>query len=102
MVPCHPEGTGDRRKHFTRIEQIHSAEYRAPEQISTDNVIVVGSGSSGVQICRLLAESGRLKSLHLAVSNVVALPRHVLGIPTHRFSTSSVCSTGASIPGAAR
>ena len=68
-----------------RIEQIHSADYRAPEQISTDNVIVVGSGSSGVQICRLLAESRQLKSLHLAVSNVVALPRHVLGIPTHRF-----------------
>ena len=42
-----------------RVEQLHSVDYHAPDQISTDNVLVVGSGSSGVQICRLLAESGQ-------------------------------------------
>lgn len=67
------------------VTQIYSMDYRRPDQISTDNVLVVGSGSSGVQICQLLGESRRLKSLHLAVSNVMALPRHVLGIPAHRF-----------------
>ena len=85
-----------------RVEQLHSVEYHRPDQISTDNVLVVGSGSSGVQICRLLAESGRVKSLHLTVSDVLALPRHVLGVQLTAFCTSSACSTGASIPCAAR
>jgi cation diffusion facilitator CzcD-associated flavoprotein CzcO len=48
-------------------------------------VLVVGSGSSGVQITSLLAESHRFETIHLAVSDVLVLPRHVLGVPIHRL-----------------
>lgn len=65
--------------------QMHSSEYRRPEQIETDRVLVVGSASSGVQICRLLAESGRFGEISIAVSRVMVLPKRILGIQTHRF-----------------
>lgn len=65
--------------------QIHSSEYRAPTQIETRNVLIVGSASSGVQICRLLADSGRFEKISMAVSNVLTLPKRILGVPTHRF-----------------
>ena len=68
-----------------RIPQFHSSEYRQPDQITTDNVLVVGSASSGVQICRLLAESERFQQISMAVSNVMTLPKRILGVPTHRF-----------------
>jgi len=66
------------------VAQLHSSHYQRPDQITTRNVLLVGSASSGVQICRLLAESGRFDSIHLAVSNVRILPEHILGLPTHR------------------
>jgi putative flavoprotein involved in K+ transport len=65
--------------------QLHSSEYRSPSQIETGNVLIVGSASSGVQICRLLAESGRFDRLSMAVSDVMTLPKRVLGVQTHRF-----------------
>lgn len=67
------------------IPQFHSAEFRNPSQVTTPRVLLVGGGSSGVQICRLLAESGRFEEIHLAASNVLVLPRRVLGIQTHRL-----------------
>ncbi|AJZ74888.1 flavin-containing monooxygenase [Pandoraea apista] len=42
-----------------RITQIHSADYRNPEQLPSGNVIVVGAGSSGVQIADELNRAGR-------------------------------------------
>ena len=66
------------------VVQLHSSEYRNPEQITTSRVLVVGSGSSGVQIVRLLAESGRFAELHLALSKVLVLPTRVAGIPVHK------------------
>lgn len=68
-----------------RIPQIHSSEYRSPGQIETRRVLVVGSASSGVQICRLLAESGRFDEISMAVSRVTTLPHRTLGVQTHRF-----------------
>jgi putative flavoprotein involved in K+ transport len=41
------------------VEQIHSAAYRNPRQLPAGNVLVVGAGSSGVQIAPELQESGR-------------------------------------------
>lgn len=41
------------------IAQMHSADYRNPAQIGPGAVLVVGSGSSGVQIADELLESGR-------------------------------------------
>jgi putative flavoprotein involved in K+ transport len=67
------------------VPQIHSSEYRNPEQIKTKSILIVGSGSSGVQLCRCLVESRKFENIHLAVSNVLVLPEHILGIPTHRF-----------------
>lgn len=41
------------------IEQIHSSQYRNPEQLPAGGVLVVGAGSSGVQIADELRRSGR-------------------------------------------
>jgi putative flavoprotein involved in K+ transport len=46
-----PKGAG--------IEQIHSSEYRNPAQLRDGAVLVVGAGSSGVQIADELQDSGR-------------------------------------------
>jgi putative flavoprotein involved in K+ transport len=43
----------------TGIAQLHSAAYRNPGQLPAGNVLVVGAGSSGVQIAAELAHSGR-------------------------------------------
>ncbi|RQU93600.1 NAD(P)/FAD-dependent oxidoreductase [Burkholderia cenocepacia] len=42
-----------------RLTQIHSANYRNPAQLPVGNVLVVGAGSSGVQIAAELQRSGR-------------------------------------------
>ncbi|MCK9814989.1 NAD(P)/FAD-dependent oxidoreductase [Pseudomonas sp. MAFF 302046] len=41
------------------ISQIHSADYRNPQQLPEGAVLVVGAGSSGVQIADELQRSGR-------------------------------------------
>ncbi|WP_336658518.1 flavin-containing monooxygenase [Leucobacter sp. USHLN153] len=46
-----PEGAG--------IDQIHSSQYRNPDQLREGGVVVVGAGSSGVQIADELRASGR-------------------------------------------
>ena len=43
----------------TGLQQIHSADYRNPEQLREGAVLVVGAGSSGAQIAQELMESGR-------------------------------------------
>lgn len=67
------------------VPQLHSSEYQHPEQIKTDSVLLVGSGSSGMNICRLLCESGRFDKIYLAASNVFVFPTQILGIQVHRF-----------------
>ncbi|MBD2836741.1 NAD(P)-binding domain-containing protein [Pseudomonas sp. JM0905a] len=42
-----------------RLVQIHSAQYRNPEQMPEGAVLVVGAGSSGVQIADELMRAGR-------------------------------------------
>lgn len=42
-----------------RLTQIHSAEYRNPQQLPEGAVLVVGAGSSGVQIADELQRAGR-------------------------------------------
>ncbi|VVD63079.1 flavin-containing monooxygenase [Pandoraea anhela] len=42
-----------------RLTQLHSADYRNPEQLPPGNVLVVGAGSSGVQIADELQRAGR-------------------------------------------
>jgi putative flavoprotein involved in K+ transport len=60
-----------------RVEQIHSAAYRNPGQLPAGNVLVVGAGSSGVQIAAELQESGR--QVYLSVGPHERPPRRYRG-----------------------
>ncbi|MFZ8882339.1 MAG: flavin-containing monooxygenase [Paracoccaceae bacterium] len=51
MPPIIPEEAG--------LQQMHSADYRNPDQLREGAVLVVGGGSSGAQIAQELMESGR-------------------------------------------
>ncbi len=57
--------------------QIHSSAYRNPEQLPEGAVLVVGAGSSGVQIADELRRSGR--SVHLSVGPHDRPPRSYRG-----------------------
>jgi putative flavoprotein involved in K+ transport len=59
------------------VEQLHSAAYRNPGQLPAGNVLVVGAGSSGVQIAAELQESGR--RVYLAVGPHGRPPRRYRG-----------------------
>lgn len=67
------------------VHQMHSIDYRRPDSIHARTVLVVGSGSSGTQICKELGASGRFEQVFLAQSKVLVLPCHVFGIQVHRF-----------------
>ncbi len=41
------------------VNQIHSSQYRNPEQLNDGAVLVVGAGSSGVQIAKELRQAGK-------------------------------------------
>jgi putative flavoprotein involved in K+ transport len=59
------------------VGQLHSAAYRNPGQLPAGNVLVVGAGSSGVQIAAELQESGR--RVYLAVGPHDRPPRRYRG-----------------------
>ncbi len=59
------------------ITQIHSANYRNPGQLPEGAVMVVGAGSSGVQIADELAKSGR--KVYLSVGPHDRPPRRYRG-----------------------
>lgn len=59
------------------VEQIHSAAYYNPRQLPPGNVLVVGSGSSGVQIATELQASGR--QIYLSVGPHDRPPRRYRG-----------------------
>lgn len=60
-----------------RIQQVHSSEYRRPEQLADGGVLVVGTGQSGTQIAEELHDAGR--EVHLAVSMCPSAPRRYRG-----------------------
>jgi putative flavoprotein involved in K+ transport len=59
------------------LVQLHSSEYRAPDQLPAGAVLVVGTGSSGCQIAEDLHRNGR--QVYLAVSGCGRFPRHYRG-----------------------
>lgn len=59
------------------IVQIHSASYRNPAQLPEGGVLVIGAGSSGVQIADELARAGR--KVYLAVGPHNRPPRSYRG-----------------------
>lgn len=69
----------------SKVPQLHSSSYKRASQLGTERVLIVGSGSSGTQVCRDLCESSRFRKIHLATSNTRILPQRVLGVPIHRF-----------------
>jgi len=59
------------------VEQIHSADYHNPGQLPAGNVLVVGAGSSGVQIAAELQGTGR--QVYLSVGPHHRPPRRYRG-----------------------
>ncbi|OBF36210.1 FAD-dependent oxidoreductase [Mycobacterium sp. ACS1612] len=59
------------------VRQIHSSEYRNPRQLPNGAVLVVGAGSSGVQIADELHDAGR--KVYLAVGPHDRPPRSYRG-----------------------
>lgn len=81
-VPRLPRFAADLPK---SVSQLHSSQFQSPAQITTNRVLVVGTASSGVQITRLLCESGKFAGVHVALSKVLVLPGKMLGVPIHRI-----------------
>lgn len=59
------------------IVQIHSSEYKTPESLPDQAVLVVGTGQSGCQIAEDLHLAG--KSVHLSVGGAPRSPRRYRG-----------------------
>ncbi len=59
------------------ILQLHSSEYRNPEQVGDRSVLVVGTGQSGCQIAEDLHLAG--KQVHLCVGGAPRSPRRYRG-----------------------
>ena len=69
IPPVVPDSSG--------IRQMHSSSYRNPDQLPAGSVLVVGAGSSGVQIADELQQSGR--QVYLAVGPHDRPPRSYRG-----------------------
>lgn len=65
------------------VNQLHSKDYRRPSQVNTNKVLVVGSGSSGVQICYDLYRSNRFETIYLSHGSNRHFPWRYLGLPIH-------------------
>ena len=59
------------------IQQIHSSEYRNPDQLPEGNILVIGSGQSGCQIAEDLHLAGR--GVHLSVGSAPRVARRYRG-----------------------
>jgi putative flavoprotein involved in K+ transport len=59
------------------VAQMHSSQYRNPEQLRPGAVMVVGSGQSGCQITEELYQSGR--DVYLCTSDAPRAPRRYRG-----------------------
>ncbi|MEV7628123.1 MSMEG_0569 family flavin-dependent oxidoreductase [Actinoplanes sp. NPDC089786] len=64
----------------SRIAQVHSSQYRNPEQLPEGEVLVVGTGQSGCQIAEDLHLAGR--RVHLAVGSAPRAARRYRGRDT--------------------
>ena len=62
---------------YASIHQLHSSDYHNPAQLPEGGVIVVGAGSSGVQIAADLKKSGR--DVYLSVGEHDRPPRRYRG-----------------------
>jgi len=74
------------------ILQLHSSEYRRPEQLPDGDVLVVGAGNSGAQIALELAKTRRVM---LAGRSVGSMRRRVLGRDVFDWLWHTVMRPGA-------
>lgn len=58
------------------VNQLHSSDYRSPEELAEGGVLVVGAGSSGIQIAAEIQRSGRAVTL--------AVGRHARAVRRYR------------------
>ncbi|HEX5113457.1 MAG TPA: NAD(P)/FAD-dependent oxidoreductase [Saprospiraceae bacterium] len=58
--------------------QIHSDDYRHPDQLPKGAVLIIGSATSGVQIAEELAATG--KKVYMSTSAVARIPRQYRGL----------------------
>jgi putative flavoprotein involved in K+ transport len=66
-----------------RVVQLHSSDYRNPEQLPAGPVLVVGGGNTGYQIAEELSAT---HEVHLSVgSRQAPLPQRVLGVDVFRI-----------------
>ncbi len=69
------------------VVQMHSADYRRPDDVPAGRVLVVGGGNTGFQIADELAAS---REVHLAIgTRQTPLPQQILGRDLFRFLTAS-------------
>lgn len=59
------------------ILQLHTSEYKNPDQLQDGEVLVVGTGQSGMQIAEEVYKSG--KKVHMAVGTSGRVPRRYRG-----------------------
>jgi putative flavoprotein involved in K+ transport len=73
------------------IFQIHSSGYKNPGQLKDSNTLVVGAGSSGLQISTEIAEEKNHKGkVWLSGPDTGTFPRHILGIDIYHFFKPTV------------
>jgi putative flavoprotein involved in K+ transport len=59
------------------LEQLHTSEYRNPDELPAGGVLVVGAGQSGCQIAEELCRSER--KVYISASGIAWLPRRYRG-----------------------
>ena len=65
------------------VVQLHSTQYRSPDDVPTGTVLVVGGGNTGYQISEELADS---REVHLAIgARQTPLPQRILGRDLFRY-----------------
>ena len=96
--PHIPEFTGD---FSSDIYQVHSSCYLNPHQLKDGNILVVGAGSSGLQIATEIAEhSSSRRNIWLSGPDTGTFPRKILGIDIYHFLALTVFHIPVkSIPG---
>ncbi len=61
----------------SKVEQLHSGQYRNPQSLPPGGVLVVGSGQSGCQIAEELQQSGR--QVYFSAGSAGRVPRRYRG-----------------------
>ena len=61
----------------TKIQQLHTSNYKNTQQLKDGAVLVVGTGQSGMQIAEEIYKSGR--KVHLAIGSTGRMPRRYRG-----------------------